>query len=56
MDQCIDNGTIPMFGYPLVCYSPIGAHERAKGEFWSIMYKSTMNTRCGKGKGGSIIG
>jgi len=23
MDQCIEEGRIPLFGYPLVCHSPI---------------------------------
>ena len=23
MDECINEGSIPIFGYPLVCYSPL---------------------------------
>ena len=31
MDECITNGTLPIFGYPLVCYSPRqGATVKAK--------------------------
>jgi len=22
MDECIDEGSVPLFGYPLVCFSP----------------------------------
>jgi len=36
-----------MFGYPLVCYSPL-EKERAKGEFWQHLYRSTMNNVRGK--------
>ena len=54
MDECINQGSIPCFGYPLVCYSPNGDTELNKGDFWGIMYKSTMMKRE-KGKQ-NIIG
>ena len=38
MDECINEGSIPIFGYPLVCYSPMAGQSRSKGELWSILY------------------
>ena len=54
MDECIDNGTIPSFGYPLVTFSPVGSKERKKGEFWWLMYKSMLTK--GAGKNSTLIG
>ena len=48
MDECIDKGTLPVFGYPLVCYSPIEENTKEMTQsdrFWQIMFKSTMQTR-----------
>lgn len=47
MDSHIDEGKMPVFGYPLVCYSPVGQPARAKGEFWQIMYATTMQNQLG---------
>ena len=38
-----------MFGYPLVCYSPLATDRTDnKAEFWQKMYRSTMNSVPGK--------
>ena len=42
MDQCVSQGKFPVFGYPLVCYSPIGRPNRETGEFWGHLYRQTM--------------
>ena len=47
MDNYVDVGKMPVFGYPLVCYSPVGQPARAKGEFWQIMYATTMQNQLG---------
>ena len=39
MAQNVSKGTFPIFGYPLVCYSPLGGK---KSEFWQVMYSSAM--------------
>ena len=36
----VNEGTFPIFGYPLVCYSPEAGAE--KSDFWTVMYKSAM--------------
>ena len=39
MDYNVNEGTFPIFGYPLVCYSP---ENNQKSDFWTVMYKSAM--------------
>jgi len=51
MDKCINEGKIPMFGYPLVCYSPIDENDINRK--WGIIYHSAMNTQNSKN---NIIG
>lgn len=43
MDECINEGSIPIFGYPMVSLSPRGA--KSSDIFWSMIYKSTMKVR-----------
>lgn len=38
-------GRFPIFGYPLLCYSPAGSREREKGEFWGHLFRCTMKSR-----------
>jgi|TARA_B110000285_G_C15050698_1_gene576818 hypothetical protein len=40
MDFNVNEGTFPIFGYPLVCYSPDNKNE--KSDFWTVMFKSAM--------------
>lgn len=40
MDYNVNEGTFPIFGYPLVCYSPENKNE--KSDFWTVMFKSAM--------------
>ena len=44
MDECVREGKFPIFGYPLVCYSPIGKPKRERGEFWGHLFRSTMKS------------
>jgi len=44
MDECVQEGKFPIFGYPLVCYSPIGKPKRERGEFWGHLFRSTMKS------------
>lgn len=39
MAQNVSKGTFPIFGYPLVCYSP---QDGKKSDFWQVMYSSAM--------------
>jgi hypothetical protein len=39
MAQNVSKGTFPIFGYPLVCYSP---QNGKKSDFWQVMYSSAM--------------
>ena len=51
MDRCVAHGKFPIFGYPLVCYSPIGKQTREKGEFWGHLYRSAMKSNKMEGIG-----
>ena len=42
MDECVGEGSVPLFGYPLVCFSPREGEKREKGELWSVLYQTTM--------------
>ena len=48
MDNCIEKGINPIFGYPLVLYSPIGESRNQYKQNWQLVYRSTMNTYNGK--------
>ena len=39
MANNVSKGTFPIFGYPLVCYSP---QNGKKSDFWQVMYSSAM--------------
>jgi hypothetical protein len=46
MEECVDKGKIMVFGYPMICYSPIrGNTEKKKDEFWKPLFRETMNKR-----------
>lgn len=46
MAHNVKKGTYPVFGYPLVCYSPLGKYEQ-KQTHWQIMFKTAMKARKG---------
>ena len=39
MSHNVNQGTFPIFGYPLVCYSP---ENKEKPDFWQVMFNSAM--------------
>ena len=39
MNNNVNEGTFPIFGYPLVCLSP---DNNEKSDYWTVMYKSAM--------------
>lgn len=45
MDRCVAQGKFPIFGYPLVCYSPIGRKDHERDAFWGQLFRCTMKPR-----------
>ena len=48
MEECINKSTLPIFGYPLVCFSPTinNKNNTNNDKYWEIMYKTTMQSRA----------
>ena len=45
MEKCVDSGEMPIFGYPPVCFSPIGNKKEIKDKFWRKLYDNTMKAK-----------
>ena len=50
MDHCIEHGELPVFGYPTVCFSPVGGAAGAgdkerKERFWQRLYQQTIRNK-----------
>lgn len=52
MEKYIINGEMPVFGYPLVCFSPVAAQEnenrsfqKKKNAFWHKLFKETIRNK-----------
>ena len=45
MEKCVDTGDMPIFGYPPVCFSPIGTKKDIKDKFWKRLYDNTMKAK-----------
>tara|TARA_B110000285_G_C15067170_1_gene585804 strand:- start:909 stop:1076 length:168 start_codon:yes stop_codon:yes gene_type:complete len=45
MEKCVDTGDMPIFGYPPVCFSPIGTKKEIKEKFWKRLYDDTMKAK-----------
>lgn len=57
LDRCIADGGMPIFGYPGICYSPLGAlNDRSskKDKFWHKLFLETVKNPK-EGKQSSIV-
>ena len=43
LGKLIQNGEIPIFGYPVICYSPVDQDPQLqKDNFWQLIFKDTL--------------
>jgi hypothetical protein len=45
MEKCVDTGYMPVFGYPPLCFSPVGSKKEIKDKFWKRLYDNTMKAK-----------
>ena len=44
MEKCVDSGESPIFGYPLVCFSP-NNNDNSRENFWKKLFTSTFKSK-----------
>ena len=44
MEKCINKGENPVFGYPMVCFSP-NNNEKTNDNFWQKLYTNTLRAK-----------
>lgn len=43
LNKLINEGDMPIFGYPVLCYSPINEDQKTKQDnFWQKIFKDTL--------------